>query len=178
MEKNIKITSIKLLSTKSHKQGEMRCGPASLKIVAEYFGIAETENRLAKLCKTNIKIGTTGKNIIKAAIDIGLTGRIHDNANYEQIELYLKKKIPVIVNWFSPGQSRPANQSRMASGHYSVVIGISPTHIVLEDPGLGDKRALKRSEFLKVWFDYEKQYPKKPKDIILRRMIVVRQKLN
>ena len=151
----------------------MCCGPASLKIVAAYFGIEKEEEQLVTLCKTNRAIGTTGPNLLAAGRKIGLRGRIVDGADYDTLAACLAAKIPPIVDWFGPGQNRPTSKSRMASGHYSVVIGLSRKRIVLEDPGIGRKRSIPWPQFLQVWFDYDKKYPTKSSDIVLRRLIIM-----
>ena len=164
-----------MLKTRPFKQRKMMCGPASLKIVANYFGIQVSEKKLAKLCKSNKIIGTTGENLIKGARAIGLDGHIIDDANFKTIQRWLDKDIPVIVDWMSPGQSRPP-RARMAGGHYSIVVGLTSTHIVLEDPGLGSRRKIKRADFMSVWFDFDDNYLKKKSDLILRRVIVITRK--
>lgn len=160
------------LATKSYRQSKMMCGPASLKIVADYFGIQASEKKLARLCKSNKIIGTTGENLLKGARTIGLHGRIINNSNFDTIQKWLKKGVPIVVDWMSPGQSRPP-RSRMAGGHYSVVVGLTPTHIVLEDPGLGSRRRIKRTDFMSVWFDFDDLYPERKSDIILRQIIII-----
>jgi ABC-type bacteriocin/lantibiotic exporter with double-glycine peptidase domain len=161
------------LKTKSFKQSKMMCGPACLKIVADYYGIHKSERELSKLCKASKIDGTTGENMLKGARAVGLDGKIQDNANFELIAKWLRKGIPVIVDWFSPGQSRPVEKSRMADGHYSVVVGLTKTHILLEDPGLGQKRKVPRHEFMRVWFDFDTRYLARPAGIILRRIITI-----
>jgi ABC-type bacteriocin/lantibiotic exporter with double-glycine peptidase domain len=165
-----------VLTTQSFKQSKTMCGPASLKIVAEYFGVIKSERELARLCKTKKTIGTLGKDLAAAARKLGFQARIIDNANFKVIQNYLKKRVPVIVDWISPGQSRPVNKARMADGHYSVVIGLTPTHIILEDPGVGQRRKIEREKFLRVWFDFNYEYMKVRSDLILRRLIVITQR--
>jgi ABC-type bacteriocin/lantibiotic exporter with double-glycine peptidase domain len=167
-----------MLRTRSFKQSKMMCGPASLKVVAMYFGIRKSERELARLCKANTTIGTLGKDLAAAARAIGFNATIIDKSDFKTIQYWLNKDVPVIVDWMSPGQSRPVNKSKMAGGHYSVVVGLTPTHIVLEDPGIGQKRKIERKKFLSVWFDFDYEYMKKKSDLILRRLIVVQPRQN
>lgn len=160
------------LDTRHVKQSRMMCGPASLKIVAEYFGIKKSEHELALLCKTNTRIGTSGKNLVAAAKKLGFETKIFDDSVFSMIEHWLRRGTPVIVDWMSPGQSRPP-RVRMAGGHYSVVCGLTKAHIILEDPGLGSRRKVSREDFMSVWFDFDDLHLKKKEDLILRRMIVV-----
>ncbi len=148
------------LDTPHFKQSKMMCGPASLKIVAQYFGIHKNEREFTRLCKANRIIGTSGKNLVRAAKVLGFTTRVFDDADFGTIERWIRKGVPVIVNWMSPGQSRPP-KVRMAGGHYSVVCGLNRTHIVLEDPGLGYRRTISRKDFMTVWFDFDDIYLKK-----------------
>lgn len=43
------------------------CGPASLKIALDYYGVQKSEKELAKLCGVKKDLGTDDKNIKKAA---------------------------------------------------------------------------------------------------------------
>lgn len=160
------------LKTKSFKQSKMMCGPASLKIVTDYYGIRKTEKKLSKLCKANKIDGTAGENLLRAARAVGLSGKIHDNANFEVIRKWLGKGVPVVVDWFGPGKSS-LPKSKMAGGHYSVVCGLTSTHITLDDPGIARKRKIRRDKFMPVWFDFSDGYLKKPTRIIFRRVIII-----
>lgn len=160
-----------LKTPSSRQKRAYSCGPASLKIVAKYFGVSHSETTLERLCKTSKATGTSGENLLRGARAIGLDGHIIDNASFQTIATWLKRGVPPIVNWFSPGQNRPAHKSEMADGHYSVVAGLSPTHITLEDPELGAKRHIPRREFLRVWFDFHG--PRRPSNLNLRRLIVI-----
>jgi ABC-type bacteriocin/lantibiotic exporter with double-glycine peptidase domain len=160
------------LRTQSFKQSKMMCGPASLKIVANYFGIPATEQKLARACGSNKTIGTTGEGMLRGAEFLGLKAQIIDEASFSIIGKWMRRGALVVVDWMSPGQSTPP-RVRMAGGHYSVVAGLTFTHIILEDPGLGGRRRIKQAEFMAIWFDFDDLYLAKKSDLILRRIIVI-----
>ncbi len=141
------------------------CGPASLKIVCDYFDVPMTEKELATLCKTKSNLGTTGTQMLAAARLLDFKAKIKDRATFKDIEECLRRGVPPIVDWFSA-------EGGIADGHYSVVCGLDSTHITLEDPEIGKRRRLTREDFLRVWFDYDTDVPEK-QDFFVRRMIVV-----
>jgi ABC-type bacteriocin/lantibiotic exporter with double-glycine peptidase domain len=161
-----------LLKTSSVKQGRALCGPACLRIVAAYFALDISERKLAKACRSSPISGTTGANMLLGARSLGLASAIIDGANFRMIEAWLRRGIPVIVDWMSIGQSRATKQP-VLEGHYSVVCGVTKSHIVLEDPGIRRRRHIPRSDFLRAWFDFTHLYPHTKDDLIIRRMIVV-----
>lgn len=61
------------------------CGPASLKIVLDYYGINMTEMQLAKLtCKDDS--GVDDESLVKAAQHLGFNVVIKKECNFEDIE--------------------------------------------------------------------------------------------
>ena len=158
------------LETSRFRQSKARCGPASLKIVAGYFQINVSEERAAAMCRTSRVSGTTGRNLASAARKLGLAARIVDGANLRMVAAWLRKGVPVIVDWMSVGHRGAV---RAATGHYSVVSGLTATDIILDDPAIGRKRRLPRKVFTTLWYDFKYLSPRKPEDLIIRRMIVI-----
>ncbi len=147
---------------KPFRQSAGLCGPASLKMVLEYFGIKKSEKELAKLCRANPHHGTTATNMVLAAKKLGFKAAYKDFSSIKEIKKYLDKKIPVIVDWFS-----------LDDGHYSVVAGIDTKFIYLQDPELGKINKIDLITFQRVWFDFEGEMLKKKEGIFLRRIIVI-----
>ncbi|MBS3175264.1 C39 family peptidase [Candidatus Woesearchaeota archaeon] len=138
------------------------CGPASLKIVLEYYGIHKTEKQLVRLTNCTY-YGTNAKNLLKTAEILGLKGFIIENAKLNDIKKYVvNKKIPVIVDWFSEND-----------GHYSVIVDINKENIYFIDPEIGHVRAMKIEDFLRLWFDFPFPYIRSKNDLLLRTMIVL-----
>jgi ABC-type bacteriocin/lantibiotic exporter with double-glycine peptidase domain len=152
------------------------CGPASLKIVLNYFGVEKTEKELAKLCGHNKVLGVDAQGIKKAAESLGFKVALKNESNFKDIEKYLKKNIPVIVNWFTRGRKDYAD-SQTPDGHYSVVCGLDKDFIYIQDPEIGKIRKIKRYDFMRVWFDFEGDYLKKD-ELIIRQIIAIFSSLN
>jgi len=142
-----------------------------LRIVCAYFGLGVSESKAARLCRASVTTGTTGRNLARAARELGFAATIVDGASFRDLERWLHRGVPVIVDWMSTVNSEP-RQSAMACGHYSVVCGLGREHILLQDPAVGRRRIARRT-FLKVWFDFVSDYPRRRSDLLIRRMIVV-----
>ena len=147
------------------------CGPASLKIVLDYYGVDKSEKELAKLCGAKRAIGTDASGIEGAAEKLGFKVKIKNNSSFGDIEKWLERGVPVIVNWFTRGRMDYAD-SAVADGHYSVVAGLDEKYIYLQDPEIGKIRKLKREDFLTVWFDFSGECIK-PNEIIVRQIIII-----
>ncbi|MDD3607540.1 MAG: cysteine peptidase family C39 domain-containing protein [Candidatus Moranbacteria bacterium] len=147
------------------------CGPASLKILLSYYGIEKSEKELAKLCGTKKDLGTDDQGIKKAAESLGFKVRIKNNSSFKDIEKWLDKKVPVIVNWFTRGRV-DYTDSDVADGHYSVVCGLDDNNIYLQDPETGKMRKLDKEDFMTVWFDFTGRYIKSD-ELIIRQIIAI-----
>jgi predicted deacylase len=139
------------------------CGPASLKMVLGYFGVAITEKKLADLSGCSPTRGIGAEGLVQAARKLGFHARIKDFCDLDDLHEWVnRKKIPVIVDWFA-----------FEGGHYSVVSGIDEENIYLEDPSLGHRRALKLSTFKRLWFDFPSNYLQSKDELIIRRMFII-----
>ena len=147
------------------------CGPASLKIVMGYYNVDKTENELAQLTKLIPGLGIDDKNIADAARVLGFKVEIKNESSFEDIEQWLKRGVPVIVDWFTRGR-RDYDDSGVSDGHYSVVTGLDDEHIYLQDPEIGGERKIEREDFMKVWFDFIGYYLK-PEELIIRQLIAI-----
>ena len=151
-----------MLNIKPFRQKPGYCGPASLKMVLSYFGVEKSEMSLVRLSKCSKDKGATAENLLKAAKKLGFKGFIKDYSDFKDVKRFLKKKIPVIVDWFSVDE-----------GHYSVVVRVDGKKIYLQDPELGRLKIMKLKEFKTVWFDFPGPFLKSEKDLIIRSMIVI-----
>ena len=147
------------------------CGPASLKIVLKYYGVEATEKELAKLVGTSPDLGADDKGLARAAKHFNFKVKIKNNSSFKDIEKWLDRKVPVIVNWFTRGR-KDYSDSNIADGHYSVVAGLDNKFIYLQDPEIGKIRKLERDDFVKVWFDFRGEYIK-PEELIVRQIIAI-----
>jgi len=147
------------------------CGPASLKIVLEYYGINKTEDELANLCKFKKGLGVDDRGIKMAVEKLDLKAVIKNNSSFKDIEKWFKKGVPVIVDWFTRGRT-DYSESSVADGHYSVVMGLDDDFIYLQDPELGAMRKIKRDDFMRVWFDFNGEFLR-PNELIIRQIIAI-----
>jgi len=147
------------------------CGPAALKILLSYYGIDKSEKELAKMAGWNKVLGIDEDGIKKAAEKFGFKVKIKNNSSFKDIGKWLKKGIPVIVDWFTRGRN-DYPESETADGHYSVVMGLDDKFIYLQDPEIGKMRKIKRYDFMRVWFDFKGDYLK-PKELIVRQIIAI-----
>ena len=147
------------------------CGPASLKIVLDYYGVDKTEKEVADMATIVEGIGWCDKDIASVAEHLEFKVEIKNESNFDDIEKWLKKGVPVIVDWFTRGR-QDYSDSEVADGHYSVLCGLDGEYIYLQDPEIGGERKIAREDFMKVWFDFT-GFILKPEELIIRQLIAI-----
>ena len=150
---------------------QVMCGPATLKMVLDYWGTEKSEEELAKLCEVGLN-GTDAEHIKAAAEQLGYKATIKNLASLDDIGSWLDKKVPVVVNWFTRGRFDYPD-SAVADGHYSVVVGLDDANIYLQDPEIGGLRTIPRDDFMRVWFDFIGETVTRWEDMIVRQIIVI-----
>jgi predicted double-glycine peptidase len=152
-----------MIKLKPFRQTPGLCGPASLKMVLNYYGLKVSEKRLARMSGAKKEKGVSYEGLAKAARQLGFKVFTKEKSSLADLERFVKKNIPVIVDWFSEDE-----------GHYSVAVNIDKKNILLMDPGLEKgKREIPVVKFMRVWFDFPGKFIKSPKDLVLRLMLVV-----
>jgi predicted double-glycine peptidase len=159
------------LDTRHLRQSHAMCGPASLRIVLDYFGTSVPEKTITRACRSSDRTGTTGANLVRGARRLGFAAYIVDGADFRTIQKWLVRDTPVIVDWMSSIARHPVREA-MPCGHYSVACGLDPEHIFLQDPAIGRRRRISRRAFANLWFDFAGIRPRRD-DLIIRRLIVV-----
>lgn len=113
------------------------CGPACLRMVLSFFGIARTEAEVMKECDTT-ELGTTTAKISTAAYKFDLKSSPLKNANLDDIKNDLRKGRPVIVlidpSYLYGGIS--------GFGHFIVIVGFSDEEIIYHDPDASEGKYL------------------------------------
>ncbi len=148
------------------------CGPASLKMILDYWHIHKTEEEAAAACHRDPELGTDDAALKKAAESYGLEVEIENNASFGSIRRWLDRGIPVIVDWFTRGRKEYGDEE-VPDGHYSVVVGLDDSHIYLQDPEIGGLRTLERDDFTRVWFDFKPAFINSWDDMIIRQLIAI-----
>ena len=124
-----------------HQNTRYSCGPASLKMVLEFFGVHVDERKIAKIAHTN-KDGTKHKYLISTARIEGFYCYIHDNSTLHEIFHFISIGLPVIVHIVEPTSGE---------GHYSVVVGFSRKGVILNDPWNGKRFVMGYDKFIENW---------------------------
>lgn len=145
------------------KQSPSFCGPASLQMILHHYGIEATEEDIGRVAKTTIEHGTTNENLLIAAQHYGLDGAWQHNGTVDMIRSFVEQDIPVIVEWFSSDESPDPGEV-----HYSIIVGVSDTHVFLLDPEDGEKHEISHIKFMSVWFSFSGPYPNDPTDVRIR----------
>ncbi len=162
-----------MIKLKPFRETPGLCGPASLKMVLDYYGVSVSEQELARLSGSFGEKGTSVSGLVKAAKHFGFKAFLKKNSSLKDLEYFVNKKIPVIVDWFNEDD-----------GHYSVVVDINKKEVVLMDPALRKiliyirRKVFSRETFFRIWFDFPGDHIKSPKDLVLRLMLVVTPKKN
>lgn len=151
-----------MIKLKPFRQSPGLCGPASLKMVFDYYGVSASEAEIAKVAGATKEKGVSKAGLIKAAKHFGFRVFSKEKSSLNDLRYFIKRKIPVIVDWFSEDE-----------GHYSVVVGIDKKNIILMDPSYLRRRKFSLEKFLRVWFDFPGKFIKDPKDLVLRLILVV-----
>ena len=138
------------------------CGPASLKMVMDYYGISVSEKAIAQAAGASRKEGASKEGLIKAARHFRFKVFSQEKSDLGDLRRFIKRGMPVIVDWFFEDD-----------GHYSVAVDIDQKEITLIDPSLGGARKMSLERFTRLWFDFPRKSIKEPKDLVLRLMIVV-----
>ncbi|MBD2435379.1 peptidase domain-containing ABC transporter [Nostoc sp. FACHB-110] len=116
------------------QQSASDCGAACLVMVSRYWGKRFSINRLRDITNAD-RNGASLRGLSAAAESIGFSTR-PVKANLHQLA---KQKLPAIVHW--------------EGKHYIVVYEITPKHVIIADPGIG-QLTLTHAEFTANWTGY------------------------
>jgi len=128
-------------------------GPTALQEVLAYYGTNVGIDKLVNLTNNN-ENGTLPPNIANAADTLGFQSEIKENLSVEDLQGYVDKGVPVIVN-IQAGVNSTENinwTSSQQNGEYMVVVGVDSQNVYLEDPNiLGSTGYVPIQEFLDRW---------------------------
>ncbi|BAY09993.1 cyclic nucleotide-regulated ABC bacteriocin/lantibiotic exporter [Calothrix sp. NIES-2098] len=116
------------------QQSASDCGAACLVMVSRYWGKRFSVNRLRDIANVD-RNGASLRGLLTAAESLGFATR-PVKASLNQLA---KQKLPAIVHW--------------EGKHYIVVYEITPKHVIVADPGIG-QRTLSHAEFQLGWTGY------------------------
>ncbi len=116
------------------QQSASDCGIASLIMVSRYWGKRFSVNRLRDIANVN-RDGASLKGLVNAAESIGFTTRPVKTS----LDKLAEQQLPAIAHW--------------EGVHYIVVYEITPQHVIVCDPALG-QLSLSHESFDKGWTGY------------------------
>lgn len=162
-QRELKVRRKMPLKMKPFLQTAGLCGPAGLKIIADYFGREYEEQEMARLCGSTPETGTDHAPLVEGAKAIGASARGFANGTIAELRHFvLKKRLPVLVGWWAGPHRTLAEIHRdpdKDEGHYSVVYHLTDKHVYLMDPDLKrGRRRMAIRKFLEKWYDTDGPY--------------------
>jgi predicted double-glycine peptidase len=127
---------------------------------------------LGEVMGTDPELGTTNHAFLETAKGFGFETIVKTEGTFEDLAEWIDKKVPVVVDWFTPGR-KDYDEGEMPDGHYSLVVGLDDEHVYLQDPEIGGLRTIQRKQFWRVWFDFEQDWITHKDDMVLRWMAAV-----
>lgn len=125
------------------------CGPASLKIVLDFFRYPVSQRHLRRLLQTRIKKGTDPADIVRAAKKLNFKVKNRQYLTVHEVKKIIRGGYPIIAN-FQAGPDIPEE------GHYAVIIGFTKEEFILSDPQLSAGYAtVKIKDFMRTWYEWE-----------------------
>lgn len=150
-----------MIKYKLTQQEKGYCGPATLKIIFDHYGIIKTQEEWAKLSGTTHKDGIQNEGLYKAIKSVGFSYKIIDQASFEDLKKLIQENQTAVVIWWS------------GDGHYSPVVDIDDKEITLADPEYKEYRKIDLITFDHLWFDFAKDNNRNPSDLQLRNILVI-----
>lgn len=118
------------------------CGPACLRMVLAFSKMKVSETSLAKEMGLRKGDWTSNRVLLRTARMHGLRASVRHGRDLMDIHNELSKGRAVIVNYIEPGHEE---------GHFAVVVEVTSTDVVMNDPWHGKDFSLPRGEFLRRW---------------------------
>lgn len=118
------------------------CGPAAVAMLCAWAGVRVSQKRVARLAGTSASTGTSHAGIERALHAFGLESRTRRKATLHDINHALASKRPILINYL---------ETKERVGHYAIVIGATPKHIILNDPWHGARYRLTRLNLKHHW---------------------------
>ena len=132
------------------RQDYGECGPTSLSMVMNYYGIKKTKNELKGELKFDLYRGVPPSSMAHFPFDkYGLNDKVIDHGSLEALRSFIAEDTPVIVRQYA----NERNKKIGLMGHYRVVIGYDDDQRVLfiNDPDFPHIYKISYSDFLSYW---------------------------
>lgn len=110
-------------------QGNRECFSSSCAMVAAFYGKVKTDDEY-NLIRQKFGDTTDSSAQLKALQSLGLKAKFITNGNLTLLENEIRNNRPVACGWLHHGTATKPT----GGGHWGVVCGFTPTHLVLHDP--------------------------------------------
>lgn len=135
------------------------CGPASVKMVLDYYGIIKSQEEIGAIFCATEKDGCDIVANINLFNRLDLDAEYFKNSSLEVVNQYLLQGIHPILYW-----------NRRNTGHYSVFSKIENGRVFVADPGnLSRIVSFTKQRFLERWKDPENPIDKREIIVIKKR---------
>ena len=132
------------------------CGSASFLSLLGYYGLDPNEKEVIKILGTTAQKGTSPDDFLKAGKKFGLKVKLQEDLTIEDIQNYLKKKLPVILDIQAWTEHKGVDYSKdWEDGHYVVAVGYGDKDIYLMDPSEMGYSYISFDDLEKRWHDVE-----------------------
>lgn len=134
------------------------CGVGSVQAILAYFDpdrLWTYQKPLAKALGTTSRDGTSPEHIVAYLRSQGLKAEVRENLTIKDLEHYVDRKTPVILDYEAYGRKGVDYSKDWADGHYSVVRGYDRDRIYLMDPSQmpGTNAYVTKAELGDRWHD-------------------------
>jgi len=110
-------------------QGNRECFSSSSAMIAAFYGKVKTDDEYNKI-RSKFGDTTDSSAQLKALQSLGLKAKFINNGNISTIENEIRNNRPIACGWLHQGPvTKPSG-----GGHWGVVCGFTPTHLVVHDP--------------------------------------------
>jgi len=133
------------INLKYHPQHkDYTCGPACLRMVFEHLGKKYSEEKLANLCQTSERYGTSHQHLISVIKKEKFKYLLRINGSLRDLIDCVEAGYLVIINYLDPFSNE---------GHYAVVTGYAndEKEIILADPCNGNDFTIPWHELKERW---------------------------
>ena len=130
---------------------EYSCGAAATQMLLAFHHIRKSEEELMQLLGTDKEYGTHHQAIIELLTSEGLYCYVNDSSSLEEVQEFLRRDLPAMVHYIEPDDDDP---------HYALIIGIDDTHVIMNDPWLGEGFRMQKHTFEKRWHDEAAAFPR------------------
>ena len=140
------------------------CGPTCMQMLTRFYGKEVSWAEIIRASKID-RNGMSNEDMVRALRKLRFIVHAKKRNTWKDLQENYRNRYPTIIAWMLHGYI----------GHFSVVVAVNNTYIMLADPDTGRRRKLSKDVFMRLWFDYDDVFfPKRAKDLHLRWAATIR----